>query len=208
MKTKEFIITVIFTAISLLVYSFFPAKDNFQQVTAMLIFLVVLPFLFSRYFLQFNTLDSFKLGDSRNGLIYSAASFFICLLIFFAASYVFDFFDKYKVPVFITQNFKNFLLYEFFLVLPFVVVYEYFFRGFILRFLRSVIGKWSILAQAAVFAVLIVSSGGSMIQYLPYLIFSFFAGFIYLKSGSLIYSALTQFILILVLNAIVIQRVG
>lgn len=211
MKTKEFIIMTIFTTLSLVVYNFFPTKDIFQQIATILFFLVVLPIVFSKYVLK-NSKDliNFRIGNYREGLIYGAASLIFCFIIIFILSYFYGFLNRYTVPIFIVGNFLRFLVYEFLLVLSFIVVYEFYFRGFLMAIFSKNIGYWSILLQFVVFGILVLISATEkeIVQYVPYIIFAPFGGIIALKSKSLIYSAITQFLVIFILNVIIIHKLG
>ena len=88
MKTKEIIITSFFIFLSLTVYGFFPSNDNFQQVVLMLVFFVLLPILFNRFFLK-KELKSFNvnMGDWKKGVLLSIIgvvfSYLICWLLFY-----------------------------------------------------------------------------------------------------------------------------
>lgn len=209
MKTREFIITMIFIVISLGLYIIFPAKDIFQQLMGTIVFLVLLPFIFIKYILKNpDSVIGFKVGEHKKGLLYSGASLIACFLIFAVQSYFYNFLNKYAVPSFIVGNFFKFTAYELFLILPIVVIFDFYFRGFIMGIFSKKIGYWSILFQSIVFFLFLLFSGSNLIQFAPYLIFSIFGGWIAFKSRSLIYSTAAQFILIFVLNVIIIKKLG
>ena len=210
MKTKEVITALVFILTSLVVYSFFPTNGSFQSVIATLVFFVMLPLLFNRIILK-KELRFFNLGvgDRRTGLILSAYSLLIVGFIFIGLTYFLDFINSYTVPTFITESFVNFLFYEFIILAPFVVIYEFYFRGFLMSILGCKFKDWAILLQALIFLILVVGTANvGFIQFVPYLIFAPFAGFISYKSKSLLYSGVSQFIVLLILNLIIIRNAG
>ena len=209
MKTKELIIMMLFIVTSLVVYGFFPTNNTFQQIITTLIFFVILPLLFNKFILKREfKFFGFEIGDYKQGLLWSAYSLVAIGFIFFVISYYFAFLDHYTIPVFITKDFVNFLFYEFILVVPFVVIYEFYFRGFVMPVFKSNFGYWAILIQALILLVLVLSSGGNIAPFVPYLIFAPFAGLIVYKSRSILYSGATQFIILFVLTLVVIKKIG
>lgn len=210
MKKKEFIISTIFIIISLIVYGFFPVNGIFQQVLTMLIFFVILPWTFNKFVLKKHKskILLYRVGNIKDGILWSLISILSVFIIFILLQYSYLFFNNYSVPVFIVNDFMKFILYEFFVVGPFVLVYEFYFRGFLMGLFEIEFKSLSVILQAIIFGVLVWFIGGQFVQYVPYLVFAPFGGWIALKSNSLIYSAASQFIIILCLNAIIIQRIG
>lgn len=208
-KKKE-IVSILFILISLITYTFFPVKDNFQQMVTMFVFFVVLPLLFNFIFLK-NKISFYgiSVGDWKKGLIYGCASIFIVGVLLFIATNYFDFLNKRAVPELIANDFWEFVFYELVVVAFFVAVYEFYFRGFIMPIFAEIFGRWAILIQAAIFFSLILFIGGaSMFLFLPYLLFSLFGGLIVQKSRSLIYSGIAQLFLIIILDAVSIRVLG
>ena len=201
---------MIFIVLSLLVYSLFSASGSFQQVATMLVFLVILPILFNSLILKRGiSFYGIGKGDYKQGIIWSAYSLLAISFIFLIMSYYFNFLNEYSVPVFITKDFVNFLFYEFIIVVPFVAVYEFYFRGFLMPIFETKLGYLAVLLQAAVLLILVlINSGSGILPFVPYLIFAPFGGFIAYKSRSILYSGATQFIILLALNLIVIKKIG
>ncbi|KKP97337.1 MAG: hypothetical protein US25_C0084G0005 [Candidatus Moranbacteria bacterium GW2011_GWE1_36_7] len=209
MNTKEIILTSFFVLVSLFVYAFFPVNGYFQQIFGMTIFFVILPLLFNKIFLKrkliFFGIDK---GNWKQGIIWGAISLLIICLIFFVFSEYFGFLQKYTIPVFITKSFVNFLFYEFVVTVFFVVLYEFYFRGFLQFVFEQKIGYLAIILQAFVFFVLVLSIGGGTIYaFVPYIVCAPFAGFVAYKSRSILYSGLVQFIVLFVLNLTIIKLV-
>ncbi|EKD96163.1 MAG: hypothetical protein ACD_24C00160G0004 [uncultured bacterium] len=211
MKTKEFTISIIFIVVSLLIHRLFPADGIFQQIIATLVFFVALPLLFNKFILKKEVREfGFGLFDYRQGLLWSIFSLLIVGAVFFIISSYSEFLNNYTVPVYITEKFSNFIIYELFLIIPFVFVYEFYFRGFVLAILRDKIGYWSILVQSLVFLILVLIGGNAVgfTQFIPYLVFAPFAGIIAYKSRSIIYSAASQFLVLFFLSLVIIKRIG
>ena len=96
-------------------------------------------------------------------------------------------------------------MYEFLLTALFVLIYEFYFRGFILFIFKTKLEFWAILVQALIFLILVLVIGySSLFLFLPYLIFTPFAGFIALKSRSILYSGISQFLIILILDTLIV----
>lgn len=207
---KGDVAAAIFILVSLVAYAFFPTVDTFQQMTTMLVFFVVLPLLFNKIFLK-KSLDFFGVcvGDWKKGLFWGAISLIIIGFIFFILFYYFEYLDQRKVSVFAAQSFGNFIYYEFLIVSFFVAVYEFYLRGFVMAIFKDRFKYFSILIQAVLFLILVLSIGGASIYlFLPYLIFAPFGGFIAYKSKSILYSGISQFLLIIILDAVSIKMLG
>ncbi len=210
MKYKEIVVILFFTLVSLFMYAIFPVENSFQQVVVMLFFFVVFPLLFNKLFLK-RKVESYglQIGDWKKGLLWTFYSLILIGLIFFVSLNYFSFLKNYSVPSYVVNNFGNFILYEFTLVVLFVAIYEFYFRGFILFVFESNIKHWTILAQAILFLILVLIIGGeSIYQFFPYLVFAPFAGVVAYKSRSIIYSSIAQFIIIFVLDALIIKTLS
>ena len=209
MKNKELSLITLFIISSLWVYAYFPIENIFQQLSLVIVFFGLFPFLFNKFFLKKPlTFFGFKFGDWKQGVIWSFFSLIGVIFVLLVLIKFFNFFEKYTVPSFIVYDFWNFVFYEFCLVFLFVWIYEIYFRGFILATFEVRIGYWAILLQTIVFTFLVLNLGGaSLYLFLPYLIFAPFAGLIYCKSRSILYSGVTQFLIIFILNVLIIGRV-
>ena len=102
----------------------------------------------------------------------------------------------------VKTNFGDFLIYEFGSIAFMVFVYEFFFRGFVMKYWLEYFDKWSILLQFLFFLTMII-----MILKVPYwfyvvyLIFAPFAGWIFYKTKSLVYSFAGQWLFIVFVDA-------
>ncbi len=84
---KQEIATSVFIILCLLGYVFFPASGTFQYKTVAVFFLMLLPFLYNKYFLKRrNIFNGINIGDWKNNLkfltIALAAAFVLMVVIF------------------------------------------------------------------------------------------------------------------------------
>jgi len=202
MKTKEFILSIVFILSILIVYSFFPVNGLFQQTTVMVVFFGILPFLFNKIILKNNfSIFGLQVGSWGQGLIWGVPSFFISVVLFFLGLYFIDFFRKRGVPETILFDFKKFVFYEIFSVLPVIFIYDLFFRGFATSILKIKLKYWVVGLQALLFFGLVFGSNSFSASIIPFLINAPLAGWIAYKSESILYSTLFQFIVLIILDA-------
>lgn len=205
MNKKEFITSVVFFILLVVLYALFPVKDKFQNILTALIFFTILPIFYVKYILKKDIKYlGLIIGNIKKGLFYGTISFFIVFSIFYIIIKYTKFLNNYALPKDIYTNFLSFLFYELTLVLLIVIIYEFFFRGFILFTLEKRLKAWAILAQVVLFFLLILFIGGLKWALLPYLVFAPFGGIIAYKSRSLLYSTIVQFLFIILLDAYVI----
>ena len=208
MKIKEFILTCVFIIIILIIYGLFPVKNSFQKFIIMSTFFIIIPILFNKFVLKNELKDlGIKIGDWKQGLIWSGISAAMVGVMFLLAGYFFDFFGNYTIPLFIIEGFGKFVFYEFLLVLPVVFIYDFFFRGFIGFIMEKKVAYWAIIIQALLFLILALATGGFNWAMLPYLVSAPLVGIIVYKSRSIFYSTLFQFIIIIIIDASIIRLI-
>jgi membrane protease YdiL (CAAX protease family) len=144
-------------------------------------------------------------GKPRTGLTISL----ITVLIFIFANYFILFHTKYGGQLSIARgivgSFTAFLAFEFFISLPLHFFWEFFFRGFLQLGLEKKLGNFSLLLAAVLPAILSFRSSWIMIV----LIFlsSIGAGIIVRQSRSILYSALSLWIISISLDIMIIRIV-
>jgi len=210
MKTKEFIITLFFILIVLVLCGFFPAKKALQQMITLLVFFVILPLIFNKFFLKKGLGNlGIKLGDYKLGLIFSSASILIVVSILFLIVKYTNLLKHQIIPISIVHNFGAFIFYELVLVAFIVFVYEVFFRGFIMFNLVNKTSYYiAIAAQTLLFWLFIWATGSSLWEFLPYFVFAPVAGLIAFKSRSIIYSGVSQLLVLIFFHIIIIKIIG
>ncbi len=202
MKTKDFVLSILFIISILIIYSLFPASGVFQQIIVMLVFFGIIPILFNKIILK-NSLNVFKIqtGNWKQGIIWGGISFFISVALFFLSLYFIDFFRKRGVPETILFDFKKFVFYEVILVLPVIFIYDLFFRGFVISISEIKLKYWSVVLQAVLFIGLVFGSGSFSPAIIPFLINAPLAGWVAYKSESILYATIFQFLSLVVLDA-------
>lgn len=202
-KYKEIIITVLFSLACLIGYVFFPAKGIFQYKVITLIFLIILPFLFNNLFLEEKKgwREIFQIGNWKEGLKWLGYSAVISFLIIVLLLLNTDLADHYFLPMSVKNNFGQFLLYEMSGVLFTVFIYTYFFLAFLMNFFVKYIGKWSIVIQYLFFLIMIIMFNLPYWFYISYIVFLPLAGLVFLKSKSIIYPFLGQWLFVVFLDA-------
>lgn len=208
MKIKDFFITIFFLTTLLVVFIFFPAEGVFQTILATVVFLILIPIIFNRWILKMKIGDiGLQFGNWKQGLIWGGVSILFISGVFFIIIYFFDFLKNYTIPIKIVGNYKNFIIYEFFSVLPIIFIYDFFFRGFIMLTLGRKIGEWAILVQFLVFIVLIWSTGSQIYNLIPYMATALFAGVVVYKSRSIFYATILQFLVWIILDANIVRLI-
>jgi hypothetical protein len=201
-KNKNILLVIIFTLICLLSFKFFPTKGNFQNAFVEISFLLVLPFLYNKFILKKDIKEyGFIVGDWKKGVLLSLIGISISIIVFFIFYKNFNLADKYFLPTEFINTFSNFLFYESVLVLFSVFIFEFFFRSFIMFNFLPYIGKFSILLQWLVFLLFLYFTKSFTWAFAPYIVFSLFSGLISYKSRSVLYSIVSQFILIIIIDA-------
>lgn len=205
---KKEIITSIFALLCLAGYVFFPSNGYFQYRAVAIVFLILLPFLYNKYFLKEKTLfGRIAIGDWKSNLKYLSigllGAFMVIAIVFKYTGLA----QHYFLSTAVSNNFGSFLMYEFTGVLLTVALYEIFFRGFIL-FKFSSFEKWAILVQVLFFlAMILMFFNLPYWFYINYLVFAPFAGWIAYKSNSILYSFVGQLLFIVIIDATFIALV-
>jgi len=142
---------------------------------------------------------------SRSGVILSIAT----VLIFVFANYFLLFHTKYggqlSIPPFILNSFVVFLAFEIFISLPLHFFWEFFFRGFVQMGLEKRLGIFSLILAAALQTA--PSFRANWIVILLILFSSLAAGLIVRQSRSILYSALSLWIISASLDIMIIRIV-
>ncbi len=195
---KQQLITTLFILLCLFGYIYFPAKGNFQYKSVFFIFLVILPLLYNKYFLKGeNILNQVVLGDWKKNIKYLLIGLLGSFVIMIGIFKFTDLGIHYLLPKNVKMDFWNFLIYEFTGIVYIVGVYEVFFRGFVMKYFQKYFNEWSILIQFLFFIALILMLRGLPYwYYIVYLIFTPFAGWIYYKTKSILYSFVGQWLFI------------
>lgn len=199
---SELLVTSALAAACLLLYVIFPANNIFQKLVSSASFLLVIPFLYGKIVLKKNLKDfGLTKGNWQTGIVWSAIALLISTLVLYLLFQYFAFSQNYSLPQSLFESFSSFLFFEILLVGFFNVLYEFFFRGFLMFSFVSKIGIWSIFLQAAVFLLIFLVAGGVHWTLAPSLIFLIFSGAIAYFSRSIIYSLAAGIIFNIILDS-------
>jgi membrane protease YdiL (CAAX protease family) len=199
---KKQTITSIFIVLCLFGYIFFPANEFFQYKAVAIIFLVVLPILYTKYFLKSELhFNQFTLGDWKKNIVYLICGLLVAFIVIGSIFIFTDFKLHYFLSAKVKNDFISFLYYELTGVLFTVAVYEGFFRGFIMSYFLEKYKKWSIMIQFLFLLVMIAIFHLPYWFYIMYVIFAPIGGWIYYKSNSLVYSFFGQLLFIILFDA-------
>lgn len=203
---KEDLITLAVIVVCLGLFFLFPSQGPSQAITASLIFLFLVPFLYVKLILKKHLRSyGWQIGDWKKGILFAAVSLALSLLIFYAFYHYTNFPKAYKLPLSATQTFWFFLFYEFLIVGFFLALYEFFFRGFFMFSFSGKIGLLAVAFQWFLFMAFLYLGGNFTWQNFPYIVAAAFSGLIAWKSRSLVYSFLSGFLFIVIADALVIK---
>jgi len=196
---------IILSCLSL--FTFFPYQENdlFQELITSVVFLFLVPFLYIKIILK-SGLKKYGLsfGDWKKGIVAIPIGWVFSFLFLYFFYHYTDFRDAYFLPETARNNFWFFILYELIVVNLFLLLYEFFFRGFIYFSFRFLGSFWPAIIQFIIFALWALLLG-MLFETVPFLIVSLVSGFIVYYSRSIIYSYGFALIFILIMDAILIK---
>jgi len=184
----------------------FPEKDYFQKLIVSVTFLLAVPALYIKIVLK-EDLKNFGLRAEnwKQGIIWIFLSLAGSLLILTLLYQYAGLAEKYYVPQNVIQNFRLFVFYEIVIAGFFLILYEFFFRGFIMF---SFLKKWkavAIILQFSAFLLFLIITKDFNWGFTNYIIASFFSGVVIYKSRSLLYSYLFSLLFIIISDAVYIN---
>ena len=199
-KTKINFNFIIFLLGIILLYSVFPVKNFFEHIILILLFLFIIPFIYD-YFNKKNEPYIFREINNIKICILGFIMLILSLIIsYFLFKYSFNF--DYYVNIEYFDSLYQFFSYELLLILPFTLIYSYFFINFVFFRLENIYGYF--LASIFQFLIIIAMSflGGAVFSIcLPYIVFAPMAVFLASKTRNFIYPAIIQFILIFIIDS-------
>jgi membrane protease YdiL (CAAX protease family) len=191
---KRFAITGSAILVSLLLCYSFPTdarlNQSLQSVMVGIAFFLIVPVLYVKMVLK-EPLGS--LGFQRSHRKFGWASVILTVIPALAVLVVLvktsSVGGQYHLPLFATQSFPLFLLYELFLVGALVFLYEVFFRGFVMLLWLKDFGFGSALFQAVFFiGSYAILRGGVSWQDVPLFFTAVISGFVAFYTKSIWYS--------------------
>lgn len=202
---KELLVTSMVAVLCLVLFAIFPRENTFQEIIISLVFLLAIPALYIRIVLRKN-FKSFGLGigNYKAGLIWGAVALLFALLILYILFNYTNFTNEYFIPTRVAQEFKFFLLYELLLVGFFTILYEFFFRGFVMFSFSEKIGYSSVVIQFLLLVLFYFFTGNMNWSVVSYIIIAPLAGWVAYKSQSLLYSLVVNLLFIIIVDTVII----
>ena len=213
-KSKtELLVTIAVILLSMLLFAIVSHKGIFQEVVISVTFLFLLPYFYIKNVLKESLINfGFRMPkkDNRKGdLFIFFASILIVSSIFYLLNDKFDFSDKYFITkTILKKHFLYFILYELVWVNFFVLLYEFFFRGFIMFYFSSFskkVGGYAIFIQFLFFILFLDLANQLNASFLYYIIIAPFAGLIAYRTESLLYSYFFSIISIVIGDIIALK---
>lgn len=207
-KNKTIFSTILLIGACLVSFYFFPTNGLAEKITALLVFFLVVPFLYLRILLKKDLKNyGWQIGDWKQGLILAGISLLISLGLFALLFYKTNFTDFHLLPTVFKNNFFYFLFYEFIVVNFYLLIYELFFRSFLMFSFSEKLGLFSIGLQFLVFLGFVFVSAGLTWEYALFIISAFFSGIITYRSKSLLYSWLFSFLFIFLCDVLMVKLI-
>ncbi|OGI25608.1 MAG: hypothetical protein A3J76_06045 [Candidatus Moranbacteria bacterium RBG_13_45_13] len=196
-----------FSALLIILVSFVFPQDSYGEAFWLSLFLFAIFPAIIVVFLLKEPLKNFGLswGNTRKGIIFSIP----IIIVFIFANYYIVFHSTYggQLPVApeILGNFTLFLIFEILIFLPLHFFWEYFFRGFLQLGLEKKLGFYSLPLAAVLQTALFFR--GSWIAISLVFFSSLCAGIIVHQSRSILYSALSLWIISVSLDIMIIRMI-
>lgn len=193
LRYKEDIITFLLVVITFLLFVFTPGKETLgsavQGFILALIFFGFLP-LGYHFFVLRKKREDFGFGKEvwNKGTWLIAPAVLIALSLSSLIFFLFPAFQEaVMLPSAIQESFPLFVTYELLLVPMLALLYEIFFRGLIQKiWLQKHWSYWAIFAQSGIFILFLLMTGSLGWNALPFILFSFFSGFLVWKNNALL----------------------
>lgn len=208
--TAETVITFTVVLVAMLLFSFFPTADIFQQIILSATFLFLVPFLYIKIVLK-EDLGNFGLRilPWKDGWWLMPICFLIAGGFFYLVFEYTDFQENYFLGDYtVTKNFGYLFLYEFLAVNMFIILYEFFFRGFVMFYLEKKIGVYAIFGQFLFFVLFMDILERGNLNYIFYFFTALMGGLIAYRSRSLVYSYFFSIIVLVTADLIYLKLVG
>lgn len=198
----EILVTSMVMTICIVSLLFFPVVGIAQKIISGIIFFIGLPILYIKIVLKKDLKSFFRINFSkidRNESLMMALMFITVLLVFLAINKYTGFSKNYFLKnSALVKEFWGFAIYELLIANLFVVIYEFFFRGFVMSYFLDKVGKYAILVQFLLFLFFMFLNNGLSMTYIYYIIIALPAGVVAYKTKSVIYSYIFSLISIII----------
>lgn len=208
-REKRFIVTSGVLLLCIAIFLAFPADHIMQGITLSAVALILTPILFVKIVLK-EPLSEWGLGKGEINprILMTIGISFAAALGVFALIHVTTTFSVRSAGLIaepILEQFSMFLLYHATVILFSVVLYEIFFRGFVLHLFATKIGWWSVLVQFLIMMIVIfLGFSDQFLLDVPFLIVAPFAGIVSYITRSVWYAIPFSFLVITLFNSFIV----
>ena len=207
-RNLQFITTLVVATACLSLSIIFPAQSGFQEVTKSIFFLVLVPALYIKFILKKSLSDfGLNLQNKKTGILLGIALFAILAILFLAFLKYTPLKSGYELPTLAVDNFWYFLFYELLFVNFFLVIYEFFFRGFVLFTLAPKLKFWAIPAQTIAFLATLFFAKSLSWTVAPAIAISLTSGILTYKTKSIAYAYLVALVFMFIFDAYLIYTI-
>ncbi len=145
-----------------------------------------------------------NLQNPKVGFFWAVGMLLVSVSIIFILIQFFGFENNYLIPAYLAENFRLFLLYELVMLNFILLIYEFFFKGFILFSLSRKFSWLAVPIQALIFILFLFFTSTIDWKLAPAIILSVTGGIVAYKSRSFIYSYLMSLLFMIFLDAYII----
>lgn len=205
----EMVVTFTVALVCMLLFSFFPVKNPFQEVVLSLVFFFLVPYLYIKIILKKKMFEfGFQLTKWKEGFIFMMFCFFVMGIFFYLVFNYTDFESVYFLGKYkLVNSFWYLLIYEFLVVNLFVLLYESFFRGFLMFYFKKKFDVYAVFIQFLMFLIFLDLLERLSLDYIFYIMTALLSGLIAYKSKSLVYSYFFSIIVLIASDLIYLKMI-
>lgn len=202
---QELLVSFAVAMLCLFLSMVFPAQNSAQEITKNIFFLVLLPAAYIKIILKKNLSDfGWNLKNQTVALWWGIGIIIFTLAIFYLMLKYTQFKASYVMDDYIKNNFWLFLVRELVVVNFIVLIYSYFFQGFLLTVFREKFQHWAIALQTGIFFAILFFTQTLSWQIAPFILLSITGGLLAYKTKSFFYSYFAGIFAIIILDGYII----
>lgn len=204
----EMWVTLMVIFACMLLFAFFPIKMNyFQGIALSLVFLFLVPYFYIKLILKRSPREfGFRFDSWREGFLIMPICFLIMAGFFYVIFQYTDFKEEYFLREYsLVNSFWYLLAYEFMVINLYVILYEVFFRGFVMFYFKKRFNIYAVFVQLLIFVVFLYMLERLSLDYIFYIITALLSGLIAYRSKSLAYSYLFSIIVLIASDLIYLK---
>jgi|GEM_PF-2345501 len=205
---QEFLTHFLFILLCLALLIFFPTKGAVQELTKSFFFLVIIPALYTKFVLKENSKNfSLNFSEKKSGVFWGTMMFLFAALFFYVLTNFTPFTQNYRLPGYVVDNFRFFLIYELLLSNLVIFVNLFFFAGFVENIFRKHFSSWAIPISLSLFFIFFAIIKNINWQMIPLLTVITLGCFVSYKSRTIFYAYLSGLLFSFLLDAYLISLI-